>query len=248
MKLFQYTGVQVRDGRVREIRDDIAIEERFSLYLNDRFLTTQVASPECLRELGAGFVVCEGLADEVHGVDVSGNEIRVYAPSAGAIALEVESSGGYRVAREPAPVRSAIRVRPDDIFRITAGIESESWRKTGGVHCSVLYNGDRRVARICDVGRHNTVDKVVGHAVLNGIDRSACILGCTGRQPAGMVAKIAHAGIPIVISRAASSDQGIMTAVRTGVTLICFSRDGRFTVYAHPERVEGISPDTKQGT
>lgn len=90
-----------------------------------------------------------------------------------------------------------------------------------------------------DVGRHNTVDKVVGYATLNGIDLSRCVIGCTGRQPAGMVRKDAHAGIPIVISRAASTDKGITTAEAAGITLICFSRGDRFTIYTHLERILG---------
>jgi FdhD protein len=91
------------------------------------------------------------------------------------------------------------------------------------------------------VGRHNTVDKVVGHAVLHGIDLSGCVIGCTGRQPAGMVKKNTNAGIPVVISRAASTDKRITTVNATGITLICFSRGDRFTIYTHPERIAGIS-------
>jgi FdhD protein len=54
-----------------------------------------------------------------------------------------------------------------------------------------------------------------------------------------MVKKAANAGIPVLVSRAASTDQGIATAEATGVTLICFSRGDRFTVYTHPQRVTG---------
>ncbi len=52
-----------------------------------------------------------------------------------------------------------------------------------------------------------------------------------------MVKKAANAGIPVLVSRAASTDQGIATAEAAGVTLVCFSRGDRFTVYTHPERV-----------
>jgi len=83
------------------------------------------------------------------------------------------------------------------------------------------------------------VDKVIGHAVLRGLDRSRCVLGCTGRQPRDMVAKAAHAGIPVVISRAASTDLGIAAAREAGITLVCFSRGDRFTIYSHPERILG---------
>jgi FdhD protein len=56
-----------------------------------------------------------------------------------------------------------------------------------------------------------------------------------------MVKKNANAGIPVVISRAASTDKGIATADAAGITLICFSRGDRFTVYTHPGRIAGLS-------
>jgi FdhD protein len=56
-----------------------------------------------------------------------------------------------------------------------------------------------------------------------------------------MVSKIANAGIPIIVSKAASTDKGILTAEKAGVTLICFARDERFTIYTHPHRVRGIA-------
>jgi FdhD protein len=55
-----------------------------------------------------------------------------------------------------------------------------------------------------------------------------------------MVRKYAHAGIPVVISRAASTDKGIKAAEGAGITLVGFSRGDRFTVYTHPERISGL--------
>lgn len=81
------------------------------------------------------------------------------------------------------------------------------------------------------------MDKLVGYAALNGIDLSQCVIGCTGRQPAGMVRKSAHAGIPVIISRAASTDKGVAEADAAGIALIGFSRGERFTIYTHPSRV-----------
>jgi FdhD protein len=240
MDIVCYSGIQVKDGSVREIHDDIIVEDHVRLFLNGKVLTTLVASPDRLEDLGAGFVVCEGIADEVRSVNVSGKEIYVSATIRKDIQLEVDSSGGYRVIGEPKAVESSIAITAEGVFAVTAAIESDVWRRTGAVHCSVLFCDNELITRACDVGRHNTVDKVVGYATLRGVDRSKCIIGCTGRQPAGMVAKAANAGIPIVISRAASSNRGILAAQRAGITLICFSRGERFTIYTHPERVPDV--------
>ncbi|MDV4342540.1 formate dehydrogenase accessory sulfurtransferase FdhD [Methanoculleus sp. YWC-01] len=240
MEIVCRAGIQVTGDGAREVHDDIIVEDHVRLFLNGEFLTALVASADRLDDLGAGFVVCEGLADSVDSVEVSGKDVYITAPARKEVRLEVESSGGSHVIGEPEAVRSAITVTVDTVRAVTAAIESDTWRRTGGVHCSVLFCDGEFVTRACDVGRHNTVDKVVGHAALRGLDRSKCILGCTGRQPAGMVSKAANAGIPVVVSRAATTDRGILTAQRAGLTLIGFSRGERFTIYTHPERVPEV--------
>ena len=237
-------GIQVRNGKAAEIDDAIVIEDRFRIFFNDRPVTDMIASRDQLKELGAGFVITEGIARCVDKVRLDGDRILVYSDTGCDIShakKEVGSSGGTSILMEPAPVSSDLRISPEDVFSITREIETEVWRRTGAVHCSVLFSGGSCVVKSSDVGRHNTVDKVVGHAILNGIDLSGCVIGCTGRQPAGMVKKNANAGIPVVISRAASTDKGIATADTSGITLICFSRGDRFTIYTHAERIIGVS-------
>lgn len=237
-----HRGIRYQAGEVAEVEDEIVREATFRILLNGEPVAAQVATDEQLRELGAGFVINEGLADMVESVTVRGNMILVKAPRDCEARAETESSGGVSYRCGVRHVRSDLRVTPKDVIGVTASIYSEDWERTGALHCSVLFCDGRLVAKSCDVGRHNTVDKVVGAAVLAGIDRSRCVLGCTGRQPSGMVKKAANAGIPVLVSRAATTDQGIATAMAAGVTLICFSRNDRFTVYTHPERVTGLQP------
>ncbi len=242
MNLDQHLGIQVRNGEISEITDAIVIEDRFQILFNDCPVTDMIASRDQLRELGAGFVITEGLTRCVDKVKIDGDRILVYADRGCDVARskkEVGSSGGTSICELPGKVSSDLRITPEDVFSCTRGIETEVWRKTGAVHCSVLFYEGKCVVKSSDVGRHNTVDKVVGHAILNGIDLSRCVIGCTGRQPAGMVKKDANAGIPVVISRAASTDKGIAAADAAGITLVCFSRGDRFTIYTHPERILG---------
>ena len=59
-------------------------------------------------------------------------------------------------------------------------------------------------------------------------------------MPQGMVVKAANAGIPIIVSRAAATSKGASLAEKSGITLVCFTRPPRFTVYSHPERIIGL--------
>ena len=221
MSIRKSSATRVDSDCVTETIDDVCIEESFRLYLNNEFIGELIASPSQLEELGAGHVICEGLASGVSGVQVSGDEIRMHAETPDA----------------KCTTESSVTIEKEHIFEVMDSLVSEIWERTGGAHCSVLFSDGRLIARSEDIGRHNTVDKVVGYAILNNIDLSTCVLGCSGRQPAAMVSKAANAGIPIVISRSAATDKGIRTADLAGVTLICFARGDRFTVYAHPDRI-----------
>lgn len=242
-----HRGIRFDAGVAEETDDAVVIEDRFVIELNGTPVTEMVASRDQLRELGAGYVICEGLARSVDAVDVDGDRILVRSGTGcdpRPVTRETGSGGGTSFDGAFPPVVSDSRVTPAEVTAVTRAIETELWRKTGGVHCSVLFCNGELLAKSSDVGRHNTVDKLVGYAVLHGIDLSRCVIGCTGRQPAGMVRKYARAGIPLVVSRAASTDKGIATAEAAGITLIGFSRGDRFTVYTHPERVAGARPVT----
>jgi len=240
MNLVHHTGIMYKNGSISEIDDAIVCEDSFTLHLNDRPLLTMVASDDHLRELGAGFIICSGIADRIDSVTVSDDQIFVEAPVTGEYLATLESSGGYANLAEPPEVFSTSRITPEKVLEVRESIDSDAWLKTGALHASVLFYKGELAIRCEDIGRHNSVDKVVGHAILNNLPVSECVIGCTGRQPSGMVQKAANAGIPIIVSRAASTDQGIRTAEKAKITLICFTREGRFTVYTHPGRIIGF--------
>ena len=241
MDLYErHAALKIQRNVATPFEDEVCIEDTFRLHVNDLPLAQVIASPDQLNELGAGFVVCEGLAERVDQVVVSGHDIHVTARTNANIDYELRSSGCIGVRGLPKVVTSDLTITTAEVLQVIDEIESAVWKQTGGVHCSVLFSEGRIVVRSSDIGRHNTVDKVVGYALLNQLDLSRCVIGCTGRQPAGMVGKIANAGVPIVATKAATTDAGIAVAERSNVTLIGFARGDRFTIYAHPERVTGV--------
>jgi len=222
-----HTAILVRPDGLARIRDRVAVETTVTISCNGLPVSTQVASPDHLRELGAGHVVTGGICRRVVDVCVNANTIDVRG-----------EEGAFRDLTSP--VESRLKITPDLVFGVHRSLESGLWAETGGVHTAVLFSGGDLRIRASDIGRHNAVDKCIGHMVLTGLDPALCVLGCTGRQPSPMVVKAARAGIPVVISRASATDRGIALAGEAGITLICFARKGRFTVYTHPERIEGL--------
>ncbi len=90
-----------------------------------------------------------------------------------------------------------------------------------------------------DVGRHNAVDKVVGHAALQGrLPLADQLLLVSGRVSFEIVQKAAVAGIPILCAVSAPSSLAVEAADRLGQTVVGFLRGDRFNVYTHPERID----------
>lgn len=239
MDTIKKRGIRYRDGKYAGVVDEVITESGLNLYLNNEFVTRLVATDEHLDLLGAGFVIASGMSDSVSAVEVDKNDIYVISKRCYVPDWKVCSAGGCESSLDLPEVSSEIMIAPDKVIEVREAIETDIWSRTGGIHCSVLFHEGQLAARICDVGRHNTFDKLIGYAELNGIDRTRCVIGTSGRQPSAMVSKAARAGIPVIISRASATSGGIEIADKSGITLICFAREGRFTIYTHPERIEG---------
>jgi FdhD protein len=236
-------------GKAKTITDWIAAEGSYELYLNDILVDTIAVSPSELEPHAFGYLVTEGLVlpEVVEGVRQRGH--RVFVKTRGGQEVPpsqtVLRSSAYRGSEGASitPVTTAITIDPALIVQCAQQItgQAANWKKSGGVHISLLFNREGELITVAeDIGRHNSVDKVVGYALLNKIPLDETILACSGRQPEGMVLKAARARIPIVLTKAAVTDKGIQAAERLGITLVGFAREDRFTIYAHPERVQLI--------
>ena len=138
------------------------------------------------------------------------------------------------------PVNSGLRVAPALLAGLSQQVITyqETYRQSGGLHAVLLF--DRRGKLVVigeDIGRHNALDKALGHCILRGIPLDDKIIYSTGRASYEMVLKTVRAGAPILLSRSSATTLAIDLAEELHCTLIGYARGDKLSVYAHPERI-----------
>jgi len=249
--LIEYEVVSVGKGGVKPRMVQVCREERVHLEVNGTLIASLNISPCELAEFACGYCITEGLVPGISGirkVDISGDHVNVFAPALEEDALarpsEIRTSGCVGIIQGNdsfmTPLSGDTRVSRSVIYSAMERLNDHAvlWRGTGGTHCTVLYNSKgNAVSHAEDIGRHNSVDKAIGKALLTGIDPAETFICSSGRMPEGMVSKIYRAKIPIVVTNNAPSAAGIDLARRVKLTLAGFVRPPRMNIYSVPERI-----------
>ena len=101
------------------------------------------------------------------------------------------------------------------------------------------------VAAMEDIGRHNAVDKIIGHSIQSNRLKQVKIMTVSGRISYEIIIKCFKAQIPFLAAVSAPSSLAVDYAKELGITLFAFCRNQRATCYANPYRVRIQSNQTK---
>ena len=141
----------------------------------------------------------------------------------------------------PPLVADDARISAATIYNFTAQLRAQQdvFSHTGGLHAAGLFSGDGELYLLReDVGRHNAVDKLIGHGLLHhALPYSQHILLVSGRTSFEIIQKALLARIPCIAAISAPSSLAVELAHESGITLIGFLRDHSMNVYTHPERI-----------
>ena len=111
--------------------------------------------------------------------------------------------------------------------------------KTGGIHASALINTKGQVIAIReDVGRHNALDKLIGHALKNKIIKPENqFIACSGRLNFELVQKALMSDIGLMAGVGAPTSLAIDLAKRFNMTLVGFVKSDSINIYCNKNRI-----------
>ena len=247
--------------------DRVTVEEPLEIRVGGQTLAVTMRTPGHDFDLAAGWLLAEGIVRrpeeivrlehcrEVRSEEEEGNVVIVRTPAATGEMLDrarrllltssscglcgkgsIESIHG----RFPA-VLSDARVSPEVLVGLPEALRraQADFGQTGGLHAAGVFTleGELLASRE-DVGRHNAVDKVLGHLFREGrVPLSRHVLLVSGRASFEIVQKAVAAGIPVLAAVSAPSSLAIDLARASGLALVGFLREGAFNLYSAEERL-----------
>lgn len=217
------------DGRM----DPVIVEHLLSIVVDGKLSTTLTCSPEQLISLVVGHLFAQGRIsgiDWIESIELSDDcKTASVALAADKKLLDTPQLNDWEGVL---PIKPKVFDKDKIFAQATSLYESADWFfKTGAAHSSSLsFDGEVKY-RFADVSRHNTIDKLIGQALIDGRDLSKAVLFTSGRIPLDMLSKVVRCGIPIVCSRSAPTTAALALAKQLGITLIGFVREGRMNVY-----------------
>lgn len=248
------------DGTFRERADEVAREEPLEIRVEGHSIAVTMRTPGHDEELAAGFLLTEGIIDrpedlfEVsrcpsqtggspNAVDVLLTRASSFDPARFTRHVFTSSSCGLcgkatieSVMVVRPPVGPTPELHPDLVLALPDRLAEAqaTFRRTGGLHACALFDLEGRLEAVReDVGRHNALDKLLGHALLgNQLPLSDRILFLSGRVSFEMIQKSLAARIPAVVAISAPTSLAVAFARRSGQYLAGFIRGRAFNRYA----------------
>ncbi len=255
---------RVGQNAEEEINDLIAVEEPLEILVESGELPAKVISitmrtPGHDEELAAGFLFSEGIIrnpNELSAVRIDGdNRIIVQlssTPSLGSLDRNFYTTSSCGVCGKTsidavrtksvyANLPDHLRVSPETLLSLPTTLRASQkvFDETGSIHASGLFDESGKLLLVReDVGRHNALDKIIGASLFaKKLPLSNNILLLSGRISFELVQKATMAGIPVVSAIGAPSTLAVELARETGMTLVGFLRDKRYTVYCGEHRI-----------
>lgn len=242
------------DAAGAEVPDQVVIEEPLQIIVDGHPVAVTMRTPGHDAELALGFLLTEGVirsANEARKIDTESrdNHTLVFLAEGTEVDLarltrHVFSASSCGLCGK-ATIDAVTSTRPPLIGGTVFSHEvllaapdklaaaQSVFARTGGLHAAGLFAADGTVHVVReDIGRHNAVDKVLGHAMRAGLELAECFLLVSGRVSFEIMQKALAGGIPLIAAISAPSSLAVEFAKKSNQTLVAFLRPPKFRVYA----------------
>jgi FdhD protein len=244
-------GYKYSDGQWQPLILAVPKEMAFTIYINSQELVTILCTPFKLNCLVLGYLLSEEIIGDIKDV-VS---MRVCEDDALADVKLVKADfvlpqkrvltsgcgGGVSFNSDLGVVKntSTLSLSPERLLQLTKQMlqDAELYNFSGGIHTSAISDGNTILATAEDIGRHNTLDKIVGECLLRKISTADKIILTTGRVSSEMMKKAAKMRAPVIVSLTSPTERAVLLARELEITLAGYARGNHLTVYAKPERL-----------
>lgn len=216
------------------------------LEINDRKRVTLVCTGEALEELVTGYLFNEAVIanpEQIRSLQIDIGKKQACAllenPVFSGEVIRPSGLGGIQLSATAPEWRPVERIYTYEMLRrCIQELEQRAvkYLETGGVHCSLLFDGKTIFSLYEDIGRHNTLDKLCGDCLLRGRDARDAMLLTSGRISSDMVRKAARMGVSVIASCSTASDLALELACQANLTLISYAAKPQRSVLCVPER------------
>lgn len=243
---FDIPLIKVNNLESTNYEDMIVVETPLGLIVNGKYENTFLCSPFKFEELAVGYLCSKNLIDckeDILKLEVDYKKNIVY--------IDIKESkfnkdncddifylNDYDFIKTNY-IHDDIKVNISDIYKTMENHLnlSQLFKNTAGVHCVGIYENNKLVVAFEDVARHNALDKVIGHCILNDIPFNNKIIFVSGRLSFEMIKKAARVRVPVVVAKSATTSLVVETAKKLNITLVGFVRGQKMNIYANPHRL-----------
>ncbi len=134
-------------------------------------------------------------------------------------------------------VKSQLKVDAEVVYRSMQNLSERQVKnkETGALHAAAFVTADGEILSVReDIGRHNALDKLIGHMMQKKINPADGFALITSRCSFEMVHKCATFGIPLLAAVSATTGLAVTLAEEAGLTLIAFTRKEGMNIYCDP--------------
>lgn len=268
MKEDIYHGMKYSQGQLQPVRDSLTVEEALQIIINDKPFTVTMRTPGDDPELIRGLLYSEDVltAPNFELKPEMSRELSKTAQTTARLNIPSELlRPGHQAERSITSVSSCGVCGKTELYQDEGAAclnlsdeklhlprlqemfrkmreHQDTFARSGGSHAAAAFDLAGNLLTVKeDIGRHNAVDKVIGSLIMEQkLPEAKCLL-VSGRISYEIVQKCSKAGMPFLAAVSAPSTLAVQMAQDQGMSLMAFCREGRATIYSHPENVNSGS-------